>query len=477
MLTQDSLSAAFPLAQKLAEKGVVLTPVPNTPLETIVNASLVHIQAAQGSPAAMETLGDFQTALLEGSVYKDPNGLVAHDDVMAAAVAAASQAVVFNLDLARNKVNPIVQAVMAQAQGAMDQNAQAALAPLAIEPFYYQPIWNNALLGDMVARHQNTVICDTKLQSLNIPRPVSYLEAMATGATGFDAEIAEFCNTVGEDYVAGIWARTFGPQADFNLLDVLRGNYEKANAGLIVYLMARRYQEDVPEGVNMELSAWKAYISTIMAQGGRDVVRTLSKRERDMAMQTLVIDSPGPDSPKGLIRVNGDVYDNWIREGGTPEVLMGACFADGQRGYRALLEKSEYYNKTWTRNRALLETQLSFERFGALVNGLRAAMASQINAMPDDMLVTDRAILHERLRKHIGYVRQVDLECLWKVSRRLVCRVMFPHTDAEAVLIAIDKSSQEHPELDIREAALLATVDYVTAWVCKLFTVESSAGM
>lgn len=477
MLSKTALHAAYPLAEKLASKGAVLVPRPNTPLETLVNTSMIHIRAAQASPAALEAMGDSREALLEGSTFKDPTGAYPHDEAMAAAVAAAKQAVLFNLDLARNKVNPIIQSVVEATQQAMDQGAQASLAPLVIEPFYYLPIWNAALLEDLVSRHAGVVPTDTKLQSLNIPRPASYVGAMATGAAGFDEEVNGFFNAVGEEYVAGVWESVFGPNATMNLMSVLRGNYEKANAGLIVYLFARRYQEEIPEGVNMDLYAWKAYISGIMAQAGRDVLRTLQKRRLDQRAMLLVIEAPLADNPNGIIKVNGDVYDSWIRDGGTPEVLIGAVFAGDERGYRALLDKAEYFAKTWQRNRSLLETQVSFQRYGNMVSGLRAALTQQINALPDDLVVVDRAIMHDALRKHIGYVQQADLECLWNVARRLVCRVMFPHTDVETVLRAIDKAAAEHPELEVREAALLATVDYVSTWVCKLFTVESSAGM
>lgn len=477
MLTKGSLHAAYPLAERLASQGAVLAPLPNTPLEAIVNSSLIHVNVARATPNGMETMGDFGTTLIEGSTFADQTGGVAHDNEMAKAVENASVAVLFNLDLARNKVNPIVKAVMETAQKAMDDGAKASLSPLSVEPFYYLPIWDSALLSDLVERHTGTVLSETPLQSLQIPRPASFAEAMSTGAANFDAEVTSFCNSVGEEYLASVWNSVFSPNAARTLITVLRGNYEQANAGLITYLMARRYNEEVPEGVNMDLNAWRAYISTIMAQAGRDVVRTLQKRRQDIQMGVLVIQSPTSDEPAGVIKVNGDVYEQWLRDGGSPDLLMGAAFAGNERGYKALLEKADFFMKSLQRNRALLESQAGFERFTNLVSGLRTALTAQINALPEDLAVAGRAVLHERLRKHISHVSQSDLECLWSVARRLVCRTMFPHTDVEVVLKAIDKAAKENPEMDVREAALLATVDYVSTWVSKMMTIESSAGM
>lgn len=475
MLHISALNAAYPLAEVLAGKGYALRAMDQTPLAVLINHSLSTVNVVE-SAQGLDAAPDFPTALIQGSQSTNPLNECPHDLAMEEAVKMVTQAVSFNVDLARNTVVPIVKTVFEETRAYMDQNAVSTLSPLSVLPFYYRPIWDSPILHELVSRYAEMPLTDMALSALGLARPADFTEAALTGAGRFDEEIAAWIQSLDPAYVGQTWDSVFGASPVPTLGPLVSVPYMGADRALLVFLFARRLLSDVPEGVNMDRTAWSAYISTIVAQSGRAVMRVYEKRDLDRKFNNLIISSPRGSQANGSVEVVGDVYDSWLRAGGTPEVLFGAALAGGaDRGYAVLLERAAEHRRTWERTYSLLQSRVGFERFNGFVEGMRQALSKAINALPDEQLIVDRGIVHQRLQVHMECLQQRDLEQMYHACRRLVCRVMYPHTDAEGVLEAIDASKAAHPQLNMREAALLAIVDYVAVWLTKLFTVEEAS--
>jgi hypothetical protein len=108
-----------------------------------------------------------------------------------------------------------------------------------------------------------------------------------------------------------------------------------------------------------------------------------------------------------------------------------------------------------------------------MVEGMRAAVCKEIMALPDDQLWGDRSGYHDRLRDFAHKAKQRDLQDLWHFARTAVCQVVFPQTDAEALLLAIDEQSKLHPNKDVRELALYATIELVARWLADQLVVKN----
>ncbi len=95
--------------------------------------------------------------------------------------------------------------------------------------------------------------------------------------------------------------------------------------------------------------------------------------------------------------------------------------------------------------------------------------------MDDEDLAVERGILHRRLADQAKDLRGRFYEDLYGTIRKLVCNAIFPHTNALQILEAIDAVCHENPKIEVREAALLATIEIVATWVAKLCRVETHA--
>ncbi len=471
MINHDTIDAVYPLAQKLANKGITVDAIHQTPLASLVGAANYPV------PKGLDTAISTSDRLLAGSTSKDVSGVCQHDLVMDEIVDVVAKTVERNLNLSKTVVNPIVKSVAEKAQELMSAAENLKSSLVSVRPDFYHPLWSSPTLLEMVERYRETPVNQVKLY-LNLPHSGDRQELLAlakTGAGRFDAMIEEWFETLSDDELSWVYDAVFrggvnaGP---VELTEILRSTSGR-NRILIAHLWARKLMQEPPEGSGVSLAEYRDYMGKILAQTGRLVVSVMRQRELDVKQRKLVrawpiaqISALGREPVE--IPVNGDLYNQWLKDGGTPEILFGALLEDRPTGCGALLAEKVRYENTWRRKEQLLETTQRFNRFNHALEAIQQAMTLEINQLEDDDLVVERGLLHQRLRAEVAKLQGTFYEDWYCVARKLVCCVIFPHTDAFRILRAIDEAAEANPGIDIREAALLATIEIVSLWVAKL---------
>jgi hypothetical protein len=309
---------------------------------------------------------------------------------------------------------------------------------------------------------------------------------MKTGTSRFDDEVKTFIEYVGDEKLADVYCNAFEkvdalenkvrPVYNLNML----AKNKDFDSVLIIHLLARRFYKEVPEGVNLSLVDHRDYVSRVIEQSGRIICRFLDDRERAYKRKDLGVQYPSTtfsnDNPSwNIIYVNGDIYNDWLKNGGCPEILFGSAITHRERGGDTLLEQGEYYKNAWERQCRIRESELKNQMYSKSILALRRAMSKQINQLTDDQLVIeDRGVLHDRLVEQLKDITPKSFKDMYYCVRKLVCRTMFPHTEAEDILCKIDEIGKRYPEMEVREAALLATIDLVTDWVAQFIIVGDS---
>lgn len=478
MLTKTSVEAALPLATILADKGIMVSPVQGTPLAELTTLSLSFASVeSEVPPDVLNAPVDFTDSMVASSSLAEPTGERTHDQVMDAFVSAVSGAVERNLDLARNVVAPLIKRVVSRTQTYMDEAANGQLVPLTVLPVFYATVWDSQLTSDLTSKYQNDVTAPQSLSGLNIPAPSDFATALTTGAGSYDTDVAAFVNSLPADQLALLWQRVFGGSGSTTVNEAISARNLPAgilqrDAALFVFLAARALVNNPPEGLNLSLGDYQNILAGVQAITGRVVAGALKQRDYDTSAGNLVISQPPAGVGRGEIKVNGEVYTAWLAQGGTPETLFGSCLTDGRRDTRSLLEGKARYEREWQRVYSMYQSQSASVRLDAMISGLRAAL---LEILQDDAVtldLQDKNVYRERIKERLSKLKARDMEDIWHIARKAVCRVFFPHTDAERVLNAIDASALAHPELDIREAALLAVIDFVSSWVVDLMAVR-----
>lgn len=99
-------------------------------------------------------------------------------------------------------------------------------------------------------------------------------------------------------------------------------------------------------------------------------------------------------------------------------------------------------------------------------------MTRYINEQDEERLVRPKADLHAKTVSVLSTMQPKDFSDDLTALRRLVCEVLYAHTNARMVLDAMDTAEMENPEMNARECALLACIDLVARWMAAQINVK-----
>lgn len=471
MLTRSSIQSAVPLATLLADRGVRLVPVTDSPLSELVQSSLYHLdlQASfegEGYEApVVRDMDEFAEALESSAAQPDATGPDdnQHDAVMEDVVQKATAAVSYSLQLARNTVNAQIEMMVENAKRAIDSSDSEALNPLYVEQQVHDPILDSPLATEVSERYANFRTTPVAL-SVRIARPENVDEYLRTGSPMYDEMVQATLTRLGED-AAGLWDRLFGGKASYLNEVVTITRQDTWAVGVLVSVLVQNVQNNIPAGVNMDADEFQVYLSAIRANVGRTLSEVPAARRRENDLSRLVVRAPRGENPRGAIVVNEQVYARFLDHGGTPEVLFGAVISGEIPAMVKLLEEKDQYLMRWTRARNMLQSAELQRRFVAMHGAFRETVTVVINEMDEDALVVGRDELHARLRTAITRLTPNALNDMWNSARALLCAVVYPHTSVETILQTIDREADGMEEVDITQVALIAAVDYIAGWL------------
>lgn len=478
MLNQTSISSAYPLASIIARAGKSLDAVPESALADLLATcepatEAWHDENSESTPVAI----DAQVA--QSALAESVPGVNDHDLEVERIAQLASKAVAFTLDMARNVVNPKVAQVVDATERHIEAYRRKRGEPLTIAPVFLGTVYESASLADLASRFKDAPVTNVPAVQLTLTWPEGGLsEALDSGVSDLDASVqAHFAGR--EDEVKSLWQKFFADEPGVYRDGDLFSAIPNMDDALVVFLASRALLvgDVVPEGLKISLHAYRAYLARLEEQAAARLAFQLRTAQTSARSSQLVISAP-PKPQRGqllagVIKVNGEVYNRWLDEGGSPEALFGAVATGTAMQYHVILGQAESLAASWTRSMRLVEQQLQFERHTAAIQGLSAALSKLAAELPENERRTDVGALQAAIAERLSHFHVKDLDNLYLVARKAVCRVFYPHTDAEKILNAMDAVVADQPDLDPREAALLVMIDYVTDWVGSSITVDN----
>lgn len=476
MLTKTSIEASYGLAAQVTRANRVLTARPGTVLADIAACcSPRGFDLPEGEPEpAIEEL------VVESSMVSSGLDVSDHELAHDRAVELGSQAVAFVFDCARNRVTPQVRRVTEKTEAYVANRSVEDAQRLTIHPRFLGNVYKSMALADMTANYKNQVqVPDAPAVVLKHVWPGSIMKALGTGDSLLDGEIAEHLRD--EPTVKEVWERTFAANPGmYRDSDPFKA-YPDLDSNLIVFLGAQNLLDaEPPEDLDMSLASYRAHLANLIAFTGGQLNTKIDRANTESKHQMLVQSHPGAAAtgiPSGTIVVNGDVYNRWLSEGGSPEALMGAVTAGAQLSYDAILADAENHVSLWNRRFGLYEDTARSRIQAATISGLRAALIDEAVDMQDEgVLPADIDTVIAAINERLGHFHPDDTQRVYMVARKAVCRIFYPHLPVEKILNAMDAGMQNHPTMDISEVAYLVLVDYVASWVAGDIVVNAVDG-
>lgn len=464
-LTKTSLGLAHMIASSLADQNVELGTVPNTSVDELTRLSTGVLEMQESiHPAgrANVTMLSMADALEAGASATTDEAHYPHSGAMERFAQNAGRVLASTLDLTQNKVTPMIGRVVEAINRTVTERLQGMDSPLTLVERKDDPMLSSHYLQENVARYAGY---PTGMRLRNFGLGACSWNLAGTGHSGMDSEVAEFTNRVGQEKINWVCNALFnGGAANSSEIYGLADQFENS---VIAYFLAIQGLTNVPDGINCSLEEWNSYCSQIVSTAGAAIAYVMSRRDKVNATGLLVVSAPLNGATSGVIEVNAARYADYLAQGGTVEALYGSFYERGNFEPGYLLANQERLTKDWENSLALWKTQLVGARLDAMIAATTAVLTAEINAIPEEELVGSREAYHARLRERMGHAKARDFDNMWHFARKAVCRVIFPHTDAEVLLLGVEQQEKIYPGAPVRELALRAAVDLMGAWLAE----------
>lgn len=464
-LTKTSVGLAHMIASSLADQKIELSAVPNTYVDELTRMSTGVLEMQESiAPAGRlnVTMLSLADALEAGASATTDDVQYPHGSALVRAAENNGRILGATLDLTQNKVTPMIARVVEGINKVVTERLQGMDSPLTLVERKDDPMLSSHYLQENVARYAGY---PTGMHLRNFGLGGAVWNLANTGHSSMDAEILEFVNRVGPEKITQVSNALFNGGAASS--SEIYGLADQFSNSVVAYFIAIQGLTNVPEGLNCSLEEWNSYCSQIVSTAGAAIAYVMGRREHINSKGLLVLSSPNQGAETGTIEVNSARYADYLANGGTIEALYGSFYERGNFEPGYLMENQARLTKDWENSLGLWKTQLVGARLDAMIAATSAVLTAEINALPEEELVGTRESYHARLRERLTHAKARDFDNMWHFARKAVCRVVFPHTDAEVLLLGVEQQEKIYPGAPVRELALRAATELMGVWLAE----------
>jgi hypothetical protein len=465
MLSENNIQSSYRIASNAFAMRRTIAPIAESPLALATKTTLTEFQVINdvNLDGRCATANGISEMLKEATNLPDGFGYYIHDQAISELVKTIAPTVQKNFYLAKNAVIPATNKAMLAYQTKDTELQKAGITDYSIEAMKLAPVWSNASFQDMVSRYADVTPQPVYLRALGLDiTPDNVMGLISTGIASFDADnIRSF----DPGYVSNVLNRVFGKAVDETIDTVISVEYAKMNQAVFVFLAAKNYIDNVPEGLNIDLADYRLYMTTIMAQAGRKICAMFRRIEDNRRRKNFVITVDGT-----RLIVEEQTWFEFCNNGGDPEVLFGSLLSEKNFDFNHLIQNKDRYHQTY-------ETYLNSQRHkfeGMRYDALRTVLYTSIwDAAMDLWSAENKAIVASQLQSKINALQVSDFTNIYVTIRNLICEVTYPGTDICRILDLYDTCAPQVTSNNPREIAALTLIYYVTDWLTEQVKVES----
>ncbi len=488
MLSEKMIRATVPLATKLADKGLRVVAKPNTVIERL-NAQIKTASVSNGMDIATMQDEDLLNMIITsienhstGTYTKDSINPSMHDMHLGEYVDTFSNYVRSHIAYAKNVVGPVATTLSNRIKAYLqDYATRDAKDAIDIVRYKLPEILQDEMFVDQL-KHMTgkAAIPPEKFVHFEGRAPKEISDLLLTSDTGYNAAILPWSTHLKEGFVLRIWDSFFSkasgnPEYSFNDLMALPIN-ERLDAALVIYLICNTLGNKVETTAdNYSLSDYKRYMLQLQDMAASIILGCMKSFDLYAKTSTMVLNI---SVNRKCVVVFAQVYDAWLQNGGSPEVLLGMVVGNRDiNNAKAISENAENFKKAWasfqtfykaTEGNTMMQRfkEMLLTQFELAIYENKDALAEYSTAHPSYALKSK-----ELFEDYIGTLTYKDIEDPNKVALHLAGRCVFYFTDSYKLLESIEEVYATNKNADIREAALVASIVYITDYVLDQLTV------
>jgi len=489
MIKESSFTGTLPVASALDSIGKVAVAKPGTVLSDLVTYSApIETMGEDGKPVIttkeqeaiaagqsdLEFIGWRVQYATEGSL-SDPT---IHSRCMDAYIHDIAKAVTAHVAFAKNTVRPLVTefAEAYQAYRAAFKPKEAADSANIRVLRLPSVLTDDSFLDTLTAYKGKPILKPETGFCLGAKSAEELQQMILIGHQRTDKMISEWVSHLPESFLFNVWTSFFcatGTAAStgevpvaVNYEEISRLNaFDKADIALAITLISRKLEDNV-ESTDMSLERYRTIASQYVEYGRTLLLSALESVSLMLRVGTLIVDK---NIKTMTVSVNAEVYKPWLESGGTPEVLFGILVDDaGALSVTLINDNKDKYAKRWDQYSSFYRNRELGNSFNYAKNFLEQQFIGSMQTLTESEqeIAAKQPNLIEanvvKMRQYLESVRPQDIEDSYDVALQLVAKIRFGYTSSYQILSDIVEAGKQNPNVDVREAALLAVINYVS---------------
>lgn len=366
-----------------------------------------------------------------------------------------------------NVVRPNIERIMTAVETAVNDYEAYSEDFEIVDVKFPAMIWEDSIITHLLENFSGVsefVIPRADIPTITLPN--DYLPTVHTGTARVDSIIQyllDACGLEAREVVDSIFNGNDDPGRTDDAY------YADANIKILKLLVLQWLENNPVPNSGLSNGDWKLLMMRLSKAYGTESYINLKTIEENDKQNMLFLDF---DYAKKAIFLNSSVYDRWLDQGGTPEVILGAALSNqlDKMNYQYTLEHKSELLSAWESEHAIRRTVAFNERIDTIRSSIFNAILNLIEELDESELQDTKQNLVRKTKELISKVDDYHLNEPAGVVTELVCDVLYSHLPAKAFLNIINTLDVENMSID---AILLeSSLAYVTNWVASSIVYE-----
>lgn len=466
-------------------RDIKLVPKADTVLSKLVSASIPAIDMPIDNTVTNEQDIDNYSFFIETSTSGSLENTSVHDNVYGGTVDDLAKIVSSHISHAKNIVKPIVVEFAERLNDYVNftDRDKALTGVLEVIQFRLPDLFRDESFMDNFKYYENATLVEPTSYFTFEDKSIEQLNDMfKIGHDRTDILIKDWFSKEGQDHALNIWNSFFSKDRmkTYKLYSDLAGKnqYERMHAGFSFYMIGKYLLENI-QSSNMNIDQYNNFAASIRDYGGVMLLNSIKAIYNLIKVGILVVSL---DETYKKIYVVEEVYKSWLDSTGSPEILFGLLVSnDKEYSTTAINSKKDKYLQLWESYRVVNTAKVENE----FVRGYRSFIKL---SMTDTLVDSNLTELEKDYRKTYGNVNvnekimklveeeiqeftNDELNDTYYVALKIIGKCRFYFSSAFGILSDINSISKVNPNIDVREAALVATINYITDYLADQITV------
>jgi hypothetical protein len=471
MLSLQALNSTAPVAAMLDAKNLIVAPIPGTSLYKLCEASSTsddHVWGDQGDRKIM-----IENVVSDTNRADVVTGACIHDLEMGDLVSSVSDAVSKHLSYARTVVAPTIDDLVQRIGTSIEQTMRSDMSQLEIVVWRLPaPMYDDSLVDSFM--RAKDISPEKVLAGAHLPTDadeVQITEWMKSGNSSLDESISQYVQNMDSGKLVSIYQEMFTTASSHTDMWTLFNSADGLDSALIGFLISRKLWDNPPEGSEASLKLYEEEMVIIRNQCAVRLGYELSRIERDEKYGILI-----RSFTRSSVEVNDAVYRKWLSEGGEHSVIFGSVMDSSPAlTVDEINKNASKYKQVWEAYCVMQKTSEANKKFAAAKEIVAVEFDAMVRTADETVLpIQDREFCKKRFEAALAITKESEVTDLYSWALRLMCDSWFYKTDAFMILNGINRVKAHSPEVDVKEAAAVATLEYIAYWISTQFKVTSA---